>query len=231
MAIKLYFDSTPQTTISEAINSGWTGSHASFDRYWLETTAASSFVTLTNTKSMASGESYCFGQWWSHPINNAGSFSSTDWDGSLWTTLIRFSESAAAANRRYKFQMRIYDGGVFTWNSYFTGGTEFDVGNGSTTNSLMEARRCNNCDYWGAITASNGARIVMEVGDYKSAGSSASHTSYAEIGGDSGTDLTNGQTDIDQDNPWFKSSLDLTFDAEGGSSTNTNQLTMMGCGT
>src|SRR5687768_17468566 len=122
MATRWYFDSNPQTTISAAINPDWTGAYTGFDRYFLETTASSSFVTKTMTQSFATGSTYCIGQWWTHPINNAGSFSSADWNASLWTTLMRFSESSGTANYVYKYQMRIWDGSSFIWNSFFTGG-------------------------------------------------------------------------------------------------------------
>jgi hypothetical protein len=143
---------------------------------------------------------------------------------------MRFSESSGTANYIYKYQMRIWDGGTFTWNSFFTGGTEFDIGNGATTNSLMEARRCSGCDYWGTISAANGARIVMEIGIARASGTAASFSAYTEIGGNSATDLNNDQIDINQDNPWHESTLNFTFDAEASGSTQAPSLMMLGVG-
>ena len=233
MATRMYFNSVPQTTISAAVNASWASSYASFDRYFLETTANSAFSTKTGTASFAGGSAVCIGQWWSHPISNASSFTSANWNASTWTVLVRWSESSATADYVYRYQLRIYDpsGGTFPNNSFFSGATEFDVGDGSVTNSLMESRRISLGDYWGAIGPfSNGIRLVMELGIQRlGAVAAASFTGYCEVGGNSGTDLTNSETDVSQSNPYMECSLNFTFDAEAGG--NSNQLAMQGAGT
>lgn len=225
MATRMYFNTTPQATQSQAVNSAWTGSYASFDRYFFESTPTSAFSTLTNTDSFASGGSYCFGQWWSHPINNMSSFTSADWNASTWTWLMRHTESSASANYVYKAQARIWSGGSFVTNSFFTGGTEFDVGAPGT----LESRRCSACDFWGAVGPfSDGDRIVLEMGIYRTSGAAASFTAYSEIGGNNGSDLANNETGTTQLNPWFECSLNFTFDAEPSGEEEVDNLMMLG---
>lgn len=231
MATRLYFGSVPQTVISGTINGDFAGSYSGFNRYFFESTPTDAFVTLTNTTaSHANNTAYCVGQWWSHRMSNAPSLNTAAWNASTFTTLMRFSEGLSTSDLFYRWQLRVWDGS-FVNNSYFNGGTEFDVGNGATTNSVMESRRCSGCDYWGATmpALSDQARLVLEVGIYRSTARGAeSTTAYCEIGGNSGTDLSNDQLGTSQFNPWMETSLDITFSAEDSESQ--SRLMLMGVG-
>lgn len=228
MATRLYFNSTPQTDHSIAIDASWTGAASTFDRYYLESTANSAFSTNTSTQSMSSGQSYCIGQWWSHPISNWAALG--DFDTCSGTCLMRWTESATAANRVYKYLWRLYgDDGGWLYRSWYTGATEFDVGSPGT----LESRRISGADWWapGANGWSSNLRIILEIGYYKTSGTAASHTTNCEIGGNSGTDIPDNETTTSQWNPWFEMSFNATFDSEPSDGDVTpSRLMMLGVG-
>lgn len=229
MATRFYFSTTANDTgLTPAIDASWTGSCTNFARYLLTTTASTAFSTQTNTQTMAGADSYCIAQWISRPISNYASFS--DWDTYTGTMLMRWTESATAANYVYKYMWRLYgSAGSNVYRSWFTGATEFDVGSPGT----MESRRISAADFWGTPVPSSAftdLRFIIEIGVYKSSGASASHTVNCEIGGNSGTDLDNSEIDVNQDNPWFETSANVTMGSEPTPSS-FQGLMMTGCGT
>lgn len=233
MATRFYFSTTANDTgLTPSVDASWTGTCTNFDRYLLTDTASTAFSTQTNTQTMSSGQSYCVGQWISRPISNYASFA--DWDTYTGSCLMRWSESATAANYIYKYLWRLYgSGGSNVYRSWYTGATEFDAGNGATTNSVMESRRISSADWWAASTPSSAftdLRFILEIGIQKSSGTSASHTVYCEIGGNSGTDLADNETGTSQFNPWFETSANVTLGSEPTSS-GFKGLMMIGCGT
>lgn len=128
-------------------------------------------------------------------------------DGASFTAVYRIGQSSGSANTLARLTVGIIDSsGNVEW-----AWTESDSTEVTTSTTTPSSRTNTVSPDSGALvyTTSANDRLVFEIGWWQQ--SSGSYTQVVSRGNTSGTDLSSTDGDTDIQNPWFESSVTLTF--------------------
>lgn len=222
MATRFYLESTGSVPLASlARHTGWLTASGPTSRFPMNTTKAGS--TLTNTATVTGGASkeICVIQFQYGPIG-ANTFNNTD----TFNGIHRCLESLATGNCFVSSILYVVqsDGSTIRGTIY-----DDSVGNSDVEMATSAATRVTPSNAFvtkSTVSAQNGDYLIFEVGVAVN-GTGVSSTATQRFGSSAGSDfaLTTGlTTDL---NPWLEWSGTLA----AYTSSNTNQLMMMGAGT
>lgn len=224
MATRFYFQAGTTPTVSPAFSVAW-NSTTGMTRLKMDTTKASTAFTDYTTTSNPFGGGYTgIVQLISRPLNGAQDITAS----TIQPPILRVKNNSGLADKEVAYLVRVCtnDGSSYRGTAYaftYNNGDDF----GASYSSRVPA-----IDSMSLVSASDGDRIVIEIG-IRNNTDGASSNSF-EIGDNAASDLGTTAGETNQYNPWFEmSALTLSFQSEGGSNftqTVSNSINTFGGG-
>lgn len=125
-------------------------------------------------------------------------------DGATFTATYRIGQSSSSADTYARLSVGVINSSGTTQWAW----TEADSSE-VVTNTSTPSSRSNTVNPSLTYTTSANDRLVFEIGWWQTSG--GSYTQVVSRGNTSGTDLSSTDGDTDIQNPWFESSVTLTF--------------------
>lgn len=210
MATRLYLGRKSFSNIDPGVLGGsWDYSYR--QRYGMFTSKQNTAFATSTISGVSATQNTLMRQYISPPMQAGITF---DYDVDSWTFLARYQQSSTAMDCYPSINFQITNsvgvmvGYGFEAKGAGLGGTELGTSlsaRGYSIPSIADTR---------TYTTSLGDRLVLEVGWQKQSGPSVTGSVGINLG-DSGANDLSGVGDTGVDNPYFETSVNITFVAEG----------------